>query len=196
MLIRFVFSVLILISLTGCPRNIVEVDEVKPSIRTAPKTVDIEVANKTDAVHFDIGEVLKVLISSGALQITSNGNIVVNRGALEAVVQTGAIQIPLTLNIASGAVQAPITVNFNVPPKAAELTANLHIADQPGAVVVHGAEKGAIETRIEVPWWATLAAVIAVLATIFYVITKVRANALRSRSRARGEEKSVLDGPF
>jgi len=193
MLIRFVFSTVLLVSLTGCPRNIVEVDEIKPSLTTAPKTVNVEMANKENALHVEQGAMkiekgVELNVAPKAVDVNMPLSATVHPNAVNLEVKPNAVNAPVTLSV------APNAVVLNVPEKAVAVNLTLTVAE--GAVVVKGAEKGAIETRIETPWWATLAIAASIFFGICYAVTKARKHTSRSRGISPASEKSIWDIPF
>jgi len=167
---------LLLVGCTAIEKVQIAQDAKKDSI------LHTEIANKENAVHVEkdaahvekgaiqVDKGLEVNMEPKAINIpitlTPKTNIA--RGAATLIVQNGALQAPLSFSMAKDA------VNFVAPEGMIKVNLTLTVAE--GAVVVRGMEKGAIETKIIAPWWATLVAIVAGISTLFYIITKIRKN--------------------
>jgi len=177
-----------LLLLSGC--------KISSEIANKSDAVHLEVANKPDSVrvepnsvgHVEPGAVVvekqavhvekdAIHVEKGAFGHVEPGAFKVEPGAIsvQGTMQQGAIQLPMTVQ--TGAVQMPLTTNVNEG--AMKLNVSLNIAE--GAIVVKGAEAGAIQTMIETPWWAYV--IMGVLG-IGWLITKFRKHKVESRSRA------------
>jgi hypothetical protein len=181
--------------------------------------ITTEVANKEDAIHFEKGALgnvepgaVEVKVEKEAVHIEKEavhvekeavhvekeavhvekdaighveaGAFKVEQGAVSVTgtVQPGAFQFPMTVQ--EGAVQIPLTVSEG----AVKVNLALNVAE--GAIVIKGAEAGAIQTKIETPWWAWL--IMAALG-VGWLITKFRRHKTRRREIDSKEEPSLMD---
>jgi len=169
----------LLVLISGCSiqtRVAENADSIHPEI--ANKENAVQIANKENAVHVE-KEAVKVEkdavhIEKDALHIEKDAVGHIEKGAfnvekdalnLTGTVQSGAVQLPV--NVQSGAVQMPLTTN--VAEGSVKVNLSLNVAE--GAIVVKGLEPGAVQTKIEAPWWSYI---IMGLLGLGWLITKFR----------------------
>lgn len=178
------YIILLVLILPGCKlaeKANIDENAIHTEIANVPNAVHVE----KDAMHVEreavkIDKVVEVNIPPKAVNvepITVSPSTNIAKDAVH--VEAGALQAPITLSI------APKAINVEIPPKAVNVEITLKVEKE--AVVIHGAEAGAIQTKIETPWWAWV--VMGILG-LLWVITKFRRH---EHSRELGREQTLSD---
>jgi hypothetical protein len=196
--LKIVIALAAMSLLAGC--------KIRSEVANKENAIHTEVANKENAVgHVEPGAVVvekdAVLVEKEAVHVEPDaihvekdafghvepGAVKVEPGAvsIQGTMQTGAVQLPMTVQ--TGAVQMPLTTNVN--DGAVKFNLELKVAE--GAIVIKGAEAGAIQTRIETPWWAYI---IMTVMGIGWLVTKFRKQRISSKSL--GQPHPSQEGSF